>query len=74
MPRPTRNQVVQALLASDEPAVRWRVRVRVLGEDLASPANRRLQQEIRRSPRVRALIDGAATESYRKWQGADLLQ
>jgi hypothetical protein len=64
-----RSQVVRALLASDEPSVRWKVRVQVLGEDPTSPANRRLQQQIRTSPRVRALLDGAATESYRKWQG-----
>jgi len=64
-----RSAVVKALLASDEPAVRWKVRVHVLGEDPVSPVNRRLRQQIRTSPRVRALIDGAATESYRKWQG-----
>jgi hypothetical protein len=64
-----RPPVVTALLASDEPSVRWKVRVGVLGEDLSSPANRRLQQRIRTSPRVRALLDGAATESCRKWQG-----
>ncbi|MPZ24976.1 MAG: hypothetical protein GEV12_00605 [Micromonosporaceae bacterium] len=64
-----RPNVVRALLASDEPSVRWKVRVHVLGEDPASPTNRRLQQQIRTSPRVRALLDGAAPESYRKWQG-----
>jgi hypothetical protein len=64
-----RSPAVRALLASDEPAVRWKLRVHVLGEDPAAPANRRLQQQIRASPRVRALLDGAATESYRKWQG-----
>lgn len=60
---------MKTLLASDEPSVRWKVRVRVLGEDPDSPANRRLQQQIRTSPRVRALLDGAVGESYRKWQG-----
>jgi hypothetical protein len=64
-----RSPVARALLASEEPSVRWKVRVHVLGEDPSSPANRRLQEQIRTSPRVRALLDGAATESYRKWQG-----
>jgi hypothetical protein len=64
-----RRPVVKALLSSDEPSVRWKVRVHVLGEDPAAPALRRLQQQVRTSPRVRALLDGAATESYRKWQG-----
>ncbi len=61
--------MVKALLGSDEPSVRWKVRVQVLGEDPTSPAVRRLQRQIRTSPQVRALLDGAATESYRKWQG-----
>lgn len=69
IPAVRRSAVVKALLASDEPAVRWKVRVRVLGEDPASPGNRRLQRQVRASPRARALLDGAATESYRKWQG-----
>src|SRR5205823_8270417 len=43
--------------------------VHVLGEEPAAPANRRRQRQIRASPRVQALLDGAATESYRKWQG-----
>lgn len=64
-----RSQIVRALLTSGEPSVRWKVRVQVFGEDPTSPAVQRLQQQIRASPRVRALLDGAATESYRKWQG-----
>jgi hypothetical protein len=63
------SHVVRALLASEEPSIRWKVRVHVMGEDPSSPTNQRLQQQIRTSPRVRALLDGAATESYRKWQG-----
>ena len=63
------SSVVRALLASDEPSIRRKVRVDVLGEDPASRANRRLGEEIRTSPRARALIDGAATAPYRKWQG-----
>lgn len=63
------SSVVKALLDSEEPSIRWKVRTKVLGEDPDSRANRRLGEEIRTSPRARALIDGAATASYRKWQG-----
>lgn len=60
------------LLASDEPAIRWKVRVAVQGEDPESRPLRRLREEIRRSPRVRRLIDGHAQlgrSTYAKWQG-----
>jgi len=69
MPR----SVVDALLASDEPSVRWKVWVKVLGEDPAGLAARRLQDEIRRSATVRALLDGQAglrIGVYHRWQGA----
>lgn len=58
--------------------MRWKVRTTVLGEDPASRALRSLQREIRRSPRVRALLsrlgrDGRIASRrgvYDKWQGA----
>lgn len=70
--------VIDALLASGEPSVRWKVRVGVLGEDPDSAAVRALREEIRRSPRVRTLtarrdatgrIDSGRS-IYDKWQGA----
>ncbi len=67
------NAIVDTLLNSAEPSVRWKVRTRVLGEDPASTAIRRLQDEIRRSPRVRQLlagVEGVRTGVYAKWQGA----
>ena len=72
-----RETVVAGLLRSAEPAIRWKVRVGVLGEDPASRSIRALREEIRRSPRVRALLArraqlgraGTARQVYYKWQG-----
>lgn len=61
--------LIDTLLASDEPSIRWKVRVKVLGEK----PSRTLAKEIRESPRARALIDGvtaAQPRNYYKWQGA----
>ncbi len=63
------KSVVRELLRSDEPSLRWRTRVDVLGEDPDARTNRRLQDEIRRSPRARTLLENASSEAYRKWQG-----
>jgi len=66
------------LLHSQEPSVRWKARVLVLGEDRSSPGVRGLEREIRRSPRVRALLSRRDARGrlrgienpYTKWQGA----
>ena len=66
------SSIVDVLLASEEPSVRWKVRVHALGEDPDSVAIRRLQGQVRRAPRTRALLDGWAANpcgSYTKWQG-----
>lgn len=73
-----REPLVRALLASENPSIRWKVRVGVLDEDPSSPALRRLRAEIEQSPTVRALLSrrDAAGEihvrhsPYDKWQGA----
>jgi hypothetical protein len=60
--------IIDTLLASDEPSIRWKVRVKVLGEK----PTRKLTDEIRTSHRARALIDGvtaAKPGNYYKWQG-----
>lgn len=64
--------VVDELLRSNEPSVRWKVRRWVLGEDPEGRVMRRLEGEIRRSPRVRALLSAplATRGVYSKWQGA----
>jgi hypothetical protein len=72
-----RDGVVSALLKSAEPSIRWKTRVRVLGENPRSRAMRPLREEIRTSARVRALLSrrtqlgkaGTARQVYYKWQG-----
>jgi hypothetical protein len=71
------STIVNALLKSTEPSIRWKTRVHVLGDDPSSKVTRALQEEIRRSPRVRALLSrsgqlgrpGTARKVYYKWQG-----
>ena len=68
--------VIDRLLASDEPSIRWKVRSRVLGEPENLLAD--LRREIKDSPRVRTLL-GDRDEAgrvrpvhhvYKKWKGA----
>lgn len=69
---------IEALRSSDEPSIRWKVLVGVLGEDRGSKPVRDLEEEIRRAPRTRALLarhgpDGCIRTGrnvYDKWQGA----
>ena len=69
---------IDALLASTEPSIRYKVRVGVLGESESSRSIRSLRREIRASPRVAALLAGRASDGrllrgrgvYQKWQGA----
>ncbi|MFN2521162.1 MAG: hypothetical protein ABR525_08970, partial [Candidatus Limnocylindria bacterium] len=71
------DDVMRDLLASSEPSIRWKTRVRVLGENPGSRSIRALREEIRGSPRVRALLSrrtqlgraGTARQVYYKWQG-----
>lgn len=69
--------MVATLVRSAEPSIRWKIRLGVLGDDPRSKSMRVLQDEIRRSPRVRALLShraqlgraGTARKVYYKWQG-----
>src|ERR1700684_2384176 len=71
-----RTAVIDALLKSGEPSVRWKGMRRVLGEDPESRKVRDLQEEIRTSPRARALIAGRdqrfvrEAHVYATWRGA----
>ncbi|TMC69722.1 MAG: hypothetical protein E6J13_10670 [Chloroflexi bacterium] len=64
-------------MSSSEPSIRWKTRVHVLGEDPDAKSIRGLREEVRRSPRVRALLSrrdqlgraGTARQVYYKWQG-----
>jgi len=70
------SDIIETLLTSDEPSVRWKVRVNVLGEDPRSHSIRRLQGQIRSSPRAAALLCERTPEGaipfrpYSKWYGA----
>lgn len=71
------GSVVKLLLASEEPSIRWKARVHVLGEEPDAPKIRALGEEIRRSQRVRALLSrrdqlgraGTNRSVYYHWQG-----
>lgn len=72
-----RADLIRDLLRSSDPSIRWRTRVRALGESRTSPPIVRLEEEIRHSPRVRALLShqnapnrsGALRSVYYYWQG-----
>lgn len=71
------NSLLRALEETREPSVRWKLHVQVLGEERSSAAVIALEETIRRSPRVRALLSrrselgrpGTARAVYYKWQG-----
>src|SRR3954470_21575009 len=73
-----RVNMIDQLLASPEPSIRYKTRVGVLGESPSSRAIQSLRREIKRSPRVAALLAGRASDGrlqrgrgvYSKWQGA----
>ncbi len=68
--------VIGQLLKSDEPCIRYKVRANVLGDDPDSRSMKRLRTQIRKSPRVQALMSEAPDDGppphhpYKKWQGA----
>jgi len=72
------ESVIDTLLNSDIPSIRYKIRVNVLGEDPSSNSIRELQNQIKESPLVRALLrerDASGRIAprisvYAKWQGA----
>lgn len=72
------RQVVDRLLKSGDPSIRYRARVHILKENPHSPAIVSLQEEIRRSERAQRLLSGKAAggelepanNPYHKWFGA----
>lgn len=70
------QSIINRLLQSPEPAVRWKVRANVLGEDLSSVDMIALQNEVRESALVKQLLKGLEDTAlnhgrglYAKWQG-----
>lgn len=70
------NHIMDLLLASDDPCIRLKTRLRVLGEDLASPELRALAEAVRTSDRVQRLLSLAGGDGripgyvYAKFCGA----
>jgi len=72
------GSVLQRLLRAPEPSLRWKARTQVLGEEPHSRRLRALEEEVRRSRRVRAILQrkdelgrpGTYRGVYYKWQGA----
>ncbi len=61
---------VARLLTSDEPAIRFRVRAELLGEDAQSPELARLSAEIEAGPKCSRLLEFEDVRVYTKWIGA----
>lgn len=70
------KEVIDRLLKSEEPCVRYKVRVGVLGEDADDRSIRALRREIADSQRIRSLLaernaEGVIPRSpYHKWMGS----
>jgi len=68
------GRMLDLLLASPEPSIRWKVRTQVLDEDPDSAGIVALREEIRDSERVRRLLAPFSSPgrpgAYAKWQGA----
>jgi hypothetical protein len=70
------DRVIERLLNSDEPSVRFKVLVKVLGHDADTAVCQQLRQEIKTSPRTQLLLSGwnigndMPPGPYRKWSGA----
>lgn len=71
------RRVLESLLRSREPSIRWKARTQILNEPSDSRAVLRLQEEIRQSVRTRRLLArqgelgraGRSRRVYYKWQG-----
>ncbi|MBK9334331.1 MAG: hypothetical protein IPM96_18455 [Ignavibacteria bacterium] len=72
------DKVINVLLNSDEPSIRFKTRVNVLSEEIDSPEFKALQNEIKNSGHVKKILsfrdrDGRITRGrnvYDKWKGS----
>ncbi|MDF2673431.1 MAG: hypothetical protein K0R09_1696 [Clostridiales bacterium] len=70
--------IINKLLSSEEPSIRWRTRVNILGQSRESSDIISLENEIKNSNRVRTLLKNRTDDGkinnfrgvYDKWQGA----
>jgi hypothetical protein len=73
-----REELINKLLQSDIPSIRWKIRVNVLGENPKSASIKKLQAEIKNSGIVKKLLTRhdksgriiSKGHVYDKWQGA----
>src|SRR5215831_18359345 len=76
--RKLHHSVLDVLLKSSEPSVRWKVRAGVLREDPQTKEMRALREAVRKSARVKTLLARrdktgrliSGRSVYDKWQGA----
>src|SRR5438093_4973585 len=71
-PMVEQDGVIDWLLESDEPAIRYRTRTWVLGQAETNPAVRRERKQVPDGPIVSTLLDFpsvAKVDPYRKWFG-----
>ncbi len=70
------NSIINQLVKSNEPSIRLKVKVNILGESLESDQIRKLRQEIKSSQRVKQLLSERdknrkiVFHAYKKWSGA----
>ncbi len=70
------HPILEHLLSSEEPAIRYKARVHLLDEDPNTPEIRQLQNEIKMCDRVRRLLSDRDADGkipyhpYAKWYGA----
>jgi hypothetical protein len=70
------NTLIETLLKSNEPSVRFKTLVNVLGKKTDAPQVRKLQEQIKSSPRVKKLLSERdrsgeiPSHPYKKWYGA----
>lgn len=72
------SKIINNLLNSSEPSIRFKTLVNVVGEDPSSSKMKKIQEEIRNSPRVKTLLSSRNSKGeiiskrsvYDKWQGA----
>lgn len=68
--------IIRQLLQSPEPSIRWKIRVKALGENPNSLSIKKLQDEIKHSERVKTLLSERNKKGkipchpYKKWYGA----
>lgn len=72
------EKIIEKLLKSEEPSIRYKVRKNILNENPNSPSMLALQNEIKSSKRAQKLLSGRAVDGrlipvskpYHKWYGA----